>query len=189
MTSSRSGAVRSILPREGVGNAQVLLNQRAPRNRRRVRRQHELHAQRRGGRVQRVRADAAREQPREGFLARSALRRGRGIAQVRPSPAHAVVLLGDVGQRQEMGKGARDGDRRFDGQCPQKLRQRVQVAIAARPAALRQCAYALDDIEERRVLTQLERLSKKSAEQSHVVSKPFVGVSADDRHIVHYHRL
>ena len=97
-------------------------------------------------------------------------RRRARIAQIRAPPPHPVVLFGDVGQRQKMRKCARDRDRRLDGQPPQQVRQRVEVAVAAGPAALRQRAHALDDVEQRGSFPELEGFSQQPAKQSHVVA-------------------
>jgi hypothetical protein len=81
-----------------------------------------------------------------------------------------VVLFGDVGQRQEMRKGARDRDRRLDRQPPQQFRQRVEVTVAAGPAALLERAHPLDDVEQRGSFPELEGFSQQPAKQSHVVA-------------------
>ena len=123
----RHGQVRAIQPHQRVRDLQVLVDQRAPGDLGRVRGEHELDPQRARGLVERVGVDAAGDQPRERLFARRRLRAGSRIALVVAPPPHAMVLLGDVGQRQEVGERPRDGQRRLHRQVPQHAGERVDI--------------------------------------------------------------
>ena len=56
------------------------------------------------------------------------------IALIVAPPPHAMVLLGDVRQRQEVRERARDGQRRLHRQVPQDAGERVDIVSRTRPA-------------------------------------------------------
>src|SRR3989442_4559015 len=94
--------------------------------------QHELDANRSGRPVERAGGNARGEQTRARVFARAALRAPASVARVLAAAAHAMMLLRDVGQRQEMGERARDAKRRVDGQLAQQSRELVEVVVIAR---------------------------------------------------------
>ena len=129
------GQVGTVACRQRRGNAVVLLDERPARHFGRMRGQHQLDPQRADRLVQPLRRDAAREQPREGVLARPALRRRQRIALIRAAPADAVMLLGDVGQVEEVRERARDraARRRAAGATSSSARTRKSASWPARP--------------------------------------------------------
>ena len=72
----RHGQVRAIEPHQRVRDVQVLVNQRAPGDLRRMRREHELDPQRARSLVKCLRRHTAGDQPRKGLFARRRLRAG-----------------------------------------------------------------------------------------------------------------
>ena len=80
-----------------------------------------------------------------------------------------MVLLGDVGERQEMRERPRHRQRRLDRQVAQHAGQRLDVAVPSGPAELRQRPHPLDRLVERLPLALPQRLAKQLAEQPHIV--------------------
>ena len=117
--------------------------------------------------------DAARQQPRQRLLDRRRLRPGPRIALIGAAPPHAVMLLGDVGEVQEVGEAARDRQRRLDRHGAQLGGQRLEAVSESPPTAraLGQRPDALDALEERLPLLPPQRLAEQLAEQPHVVAQ------------------
>ncbi len=82
--------------------------------------------------------------------------RGVGGPLVVATPANAVMLLRDVGEGQELGKGARNGER-----FPQL--QRLQRLVEGREIGLGECPHALDRIEQPGPLLGLQGLAEEGA--------------------------
>ena len=137
----RHGQVGAIEPHQRVRDVQVLVNQRAPGDLRRMRREHELDPQRARSLVEGLGRHAAGYQPRKGLFARRWLWPGCRIALIVPTPPHAMVLLGDVCQREEVGERSRDWQRSFDRQVPQDARERTDI-VSSHPLAQASTALA-----------------------------------------------
>ncbi len=165
----RHGQVRAIEPHQRVRDVQVLVNQRAPGDLRRMRREHELDPQRARSLVKGLRRHAAGYQARKGLLARRRLRAGCRIALIVSPPPHAMVLLGDIRQRKEVGERSRDGQCSFHRQVPQDARERADIVSLTRSSILRQRSHALDRVEERLSLAQPQRVAEQFAQHPHIV--------------------
>ena len=148
----RRRQVRVVLPLERLRNPHVFGSQRAPGDRRRMRGQHDLDPHRRDRRVQGLGPDAALQQPRERVGERSGLRRSVRFALVITPPADAVVLLGDVREREEMREGARHRYRHRQRQRPQRSFEGADRMPVTLPRRLRDSAHTLDRFEQRRSL-------------------------------------
>ena len=120
--------------------------------------------------------DAAREQAWQCFFNRRRLRARARVTLVGAAPAHAVVLLGDVGQVQEMREAARDRQRRLDRHGAQLAGERLEAIRRRYPRPLGERAHALDALEERLPFLPAQRLAQQFAEQAHVVSQGAVRV-------------
>jgi hypothetical protein len=92
------------------------------------------------------------------------------------------MLFCDIGQRQEVREGPCDRHCRLDRQPPEKLRERVEISIAAGAAALGQRPDPLDDLVQRRPFPQPERLAQHSSEGPHIVTQPFMGIADSSGH-------
>jgi len=165
-----------IAKREDRRDAVVLLNQRAPDDFGRMRGQHELDARRNDGVGERVWRDAGADQPRERLGARAALGVPVGVARVIAPAARPVVLLRDVGQRQEVREGARDGHGGFDGHVAQNVGEQIERSGFTGMRGLRDRAHPLHAIEERVAFVYPQRLAEQLTEQVNVVSQRFVRV-------------
>ena len=141
-----------------------------------MRREHELDAQPANGVVQRGGCDATRDKTLERLLTGARLRRRMAIGEVGTSPPNTVVLLGDVGKIQKVGKGARERRRRFDGK-PRKIRcQLRKLRLVARTRRLRQSAHALDGFEQRVAAMCSQRVAEELPQQPHIVAQRLVGI-------------
>ena len=80
-----------------------------------------------------------------------------------------MVLLGDVGQREEVGERSRDGQRRFHRQVPQDAGERTDIVGGTRPRMLRQRSHPLDRVEQRLSLAQPQRVAEQLAQHPHIV--------------------
>ena len=144
----------------------------------RMRGQHELDPQRADRLVQRVARHAGRGQPRERFIDGSGLRRGGRIALIGAPASHAVVLLRDVREVQEVRE--RPGDRQGlgNGHRRQFERQLVQGSLPlTRPSSrFRSVAHPLDALEEGVPLLVAQRLAEQRAEQPHVIPQRLVRI-------------
>jgi hypothetical protein len=135
-----------------------------------MRGQDQFDADRSDGPIERGRLNAGRNQSRAGLLTRSALRTVAVLLCVLAPPPDAMVLLGNVGQRQEMRERTGDAERLANRQIAQPIGERIEVAIVSGMCALRQCADGFDDREELWTFVVLQYLSEQLAKQSHVIS-------------------
>ena len=95
------------------------------------------------------------------FLDRSQLWTAAELPLQFPAPPHTVMLLGDVGEVEEVGEAARDGQRRGNRHRPQLFGERLEVvarAAAARP--LRQRADPLDPFVVPHALVTAQRFAQ-----------------------------
>ena len=136
----------------------------------------ELDPEAADGAIQGVGRHSAREQAWQCFFNRRRLRARARVTLVGAAPAHAVVLLGDVGQVQEMREAARDGQRRLDRHGAQLAGERLEAIRRGYPRPLGERAHALDALEERLAFLPAQRLAQQFAEQAHVVSQGAVRV-------------
>ena len=90
--------IHPIARGEQIGDAAELLHQRAACDLGGMRGEHQLDPQPRDRLVEAIGRDAGSDQAAERLVARSDLRRRRGIALIRPPAPDAMVLLGDVRQ-------------------------------------------------------------------------------------------
>jgi hypothetical protein len=81
-----------------------------------------------------------------------------------------MMLLGDVREVQEVGKGASQRDRCVDGQLAELGRQRLKVAIGSGPRGFGDGAHTLDRLEEPRALVLAERFTQQFAEEADILS-------------------
>jgi hypothetical protein len=165
------GEVGAIASGERGRDAVVLLDERAPRDFRRVCREHELDPKAADRLVQALGRHACRDQACEGFLARPALRRRRGIALIRTAPPDPVMLFGDVRKTQEVCERTCHWQRQFDGEPRQGRCKRPEVPVAASAAALRERPHLFDDVVEVVPFAGAEDVAEQLAEKSHIVSQ------------------
>jgi hypothetical protein len=83
------------------------------------------------------------------------------------------MLLGDVGEIEELRERARDGQRFLDGHLLEQPRQRGEVGVAAAARFLRQRTDALHAIEGRLAFLSPKRFAQQLPKQAHVVSEGF----------------
>ena len=84
--------------------------------------------------------------PRERFFDRGRLRTGARITLIRPAPANAMMLFGDVGEVQEVREAARDRQHRFDHR-PQLGGERLEPVRRRHAGPLGERADALHALE------------------------------------------
>ena len=162
--------VGPIAEGQEVRDAIVFLDQRAPRDLGRMCRQNQLHAHR-AERPHEIRGrHALLEQAIECFLARSALEPALRIARVIAPAADAMVLLGDVGEMQEVSERASERQRGLDRHLAQQIGEPVEVGrVFARTLGER--AYALDAFEQAFIAVFPEHASQQLAEEPYIISK------------------
>jgi hypothetical protein len=85
-----------------------------------------------------------------------------------------VVLLGDVGQHEEVGEGARQRQRLGSAQRAQQSPQRLGRLDAARPGLLGQGPHPLDEREQLRTLLGAQGLAQQVAQQANVFPQAVV---------------
>ena len=127
-------------------------------------------------RLQTARCRASGDTPpesrrRQRFFDRRRLRTRARVTLVGAAPAHAMMLLGDVGQVQEMREAARDRQRRLDRHGAQLAGERFEAVRRRHPRPLGERAHALDALEERLPFLAAQRLAEQFAEQAHVVAQ------------------
>ena len=120
---------------------------------------HQLDTERAHRLVQRVGRHASGQQAPERVLAGAALRRGARVALVGAAAADAVVLLGDVGEIQEVRERARHRQRFVDRHLLEDTRQRRKVRVAAAPRLLRQRTDPLRGARVRQRCADIRRRS------------------------------
>ena len=173
--------VRTIAPFERARQTRVRRRERAARNRGGMRGHDErdLHVRRRA--MQILRRRAGLEDLREDVLERSALA-ARGVLTLVIAPAtHAMVLLGDVGEREEMSERASHRHGHLDGQIAQRflqLRHRVRRPL---PRVLRRAPDPLDGFVERHPFARANRVAQHLAEHRDVFPEPPVGIAHGSR--------
>ena len=156
----------------------VLVLKRPPHDLGRMRGQHELDPQRADGLVQRVARHARRGQTRERFIDGSGLRGGGRIPQIGAPAAHAVVLLRDVREVQEVREGSRDRQGLRNGHRRQVERQLVErgLPLPWPSSRFRRVAHPLDALEQRVAFLVTQRLAQQRAEQPDVVAQRLVRI-------------
>ena len=107
----RRSQVGSILGGERRRHAVVLLYERTPGDLGGVCGEHQFDAQRTDRVVELVPDQAAVEETRKPFLTGAPLRGRLGVLLVGAPPAYSVMLLGDVGEVEEVCKRSRDDGR------------------------------------------------------------------------------
>ena len=95
------------------------------------------------------------------------------VPKIRTPSADPVMLLGDIGEVEELRERARDGKRFLDGHLLEQPRQRGEVGVAAASRFLRQRAHALHAIEGRLAFLSPKRFAQQLPKQAHVVSQGF----------------
>ena len=119
--------------------------------------------------------DPCLPQSRERLGGGAALRLPVRIARMVAAAMHAVVLLGDVGQRQEMRERAGDGQRRCDRHVAQQPVDVLELAVErARP--LGGLAHLLDLLEDLVPFVMPQHAPEHLPEQAHVVSQRLVRI-------------
>ena len=121
--------------------------------------------------------DAAGLQSRQRLVNRTRLRRRGWIALIGATPAHAMMLLGDVGEVEEVGE--RAGHRQRFGQRHRRQleRQIVELAVTRlRSRRLRGVADLFDPLVERLSLLMAERLAQQGSQQAYVVAQRLVRI-------------
>ena len=108
--------------------------------------QHQLDLERADLLVEVVGLHPGRQQSREGVRAGAQLR-GFRVPLVLAAPANAVMLLGDVGEGEEVGERSRDGQRLAQLKVMQRLVQRCKVLGVAKARPFGERPHALDHIE------------------------------------------
>jgi hypothetical protein len=119
---------------------------------------------------------AGASKSRERFVERSRLRRRRGILLTLTPPPDALMLFGDVREREEMSECPRDRHRGIDWKSPQELDERFMIAIVAGPPALRKRTDLLDSFEQAHASPLTQRLSEHLSQKPHIVSERLLGI-------------
>ena len=83
------------------------------------------------------------------------------------------MLLGDVRQREEMRKRARDRQRLVNRHPLEDACQRLERRIVPSAGALRQRAYPLDGFVQGMILLPPQRFAQQLAKQPHIVAQRF----------------
>ena len=166
--------VRPIEAGEGLGDRGVLPLQRAPHDLGRMRGEDEIDPQREDRGIQPVRPNRG-GQSRECLFDRSHLGRRARIALMHAAPADAIVLLGDVGQVQELRERARDRQRGVHRHGGELLGQLGEGVSRFRPragaGALGARAHPLDTLIEGFPFLADERVAEQLAEQPDIISQ------------------
>ncbi len=165
--------VGPVARRQRLGDAPVLLQQGPARRLGGVGGQHQLHVQRAHRLVQPLGRHPALQEPGEGLGDGPAgPRRAQALA---PQP-HPVLLLGDVGERQEVGEGPGQRHRLGHGQRPQQRPQRLRRLRPAGAGLLGQGPHPLHQRVQRGALLGAQGLAQQIAQQAHVLAQPLVDV-------------
>ena len=93
--------------------------------------------------------------------------------------ADAVVLLGDIGEREEVGERAGDVPGRRNRKRGQLALEGLLILHAALTGALRERAHALDRLKELLALELLQRVAEDGAQQADIVAERLVGVGVE----------
>jgi hypothetical protein len=92
------------------------------------------------------------------------------IAGMVATPVHPVVLLGDVGQRQEVSERSRNGQRRFDRHLTKQTVERFEITVGG-TCALGRLAHPLDSLENLVAFVLTKDAPQQLAQQAHVVAQ------------------
>ena len=114
------------------------------------------------------------------------LRAGAGIALIGATPAHAVVLFGDVREVEEVREAPRNRERGLDRHRPELAGQGLESIRRRDARALGERAHALHPFEERLSLLPPQRLAKELAEQPNVVAQGAVRIRSALSHVGHH---
>ncbi len=163
----RFAAVGQVEPAERGGDGVVLLHQRAPDDLGGMRGQHELDRQPAEALHQLGGAVAGLDQPVDDRGQRIRVRVARDRAAV---PADLVVLLGDVGEIQELVERARHVHQPVPRQAGEVGAQGLPVRLAAADV-LRERADRLDGLEEVGAPIRLDHLAEQLAQQADVLAQ------------------
>ena len=91
------------------------------------------------------------------------------------------MLLGDVGEVQELRERARDRKRRVDRHAAERARQALEVLALAGAGALGERAHAFHGEEQLLAFARLERIAQQFAEQPHVIAEWLVNIGSHGR--------
>ena len=178
----RQREVVAVPARQAVGDAAELLEQRAAQHLGGMRGEDQLHLLPGDRLMQLVGRDAVRQQRRERVLERGALRRRLRIALVLAAPADAVVLLGDVGQVQEVRERAGDRQRLVQRHPAEEVREGAERGGITRPPLLRQGAHALHALEDAIARLLADRVAQQAAQVADVPAEARVRISGFGGH-------
>ena len=92
-----------------------------------------------------------------------------------------MMLLGDVGQIQELRERARDRKRRVDRHAAERAGQALEILAFAGAGALGERAHAFHGQEQFFALARLERVAQEFAEQAHVIAEWLVNIGSHGR--------
>src|SRR5687768_5849259 len=97
--------------------------------------------------MQRLRSDTGCEQTLVRVGKTSALRRRCLVPLILAAPAHAMMLLGDIGKREKVRERASDRDGALDGHRGEQVCEVVDVSLGGFTRSLREHADALDGVQ------------------------------------------
>jgi hypothetical protein len=135
-----------------------------------MRGKHQLHTHQRDRIGQRVGRDAGAAQPPKRLGARSTLGAAVRIAGMVSPPMNAVVLFGNVGERQKMRERPRHGQRRIDGHLSQQSIEALELGIAA-AGIFRRFAHTFDPLENLIAFVMTQHSSEQLAKETHVITQ------------------
>jgi hypothetical protein len=172
--------VGTVVALQRARDPRVRRRQRPPRDRRRMRRQHERDLHPAGDAVQ-VGRRGALQNLQEDLLEGSALALRRVLALVVAAAADAVVLLGNVGERQKVRERPRHRHRHLDRQVAHRLLEQRHPVLAPLPRLLGDAADALDRLEEGIPFARPDRVAQHAAEHRHVFAEPLMRIGHGSR--------
>jgi hypothetical protein len=108
-----------------------------------------------------------------------------GSAPVGAAAPAAVVLLGDVGEIEEMREGAGHRQDQRDGHRGELAGQLLELRLIAAARAFRERAHAFDDLQQLASFECGERVAEQIAKQMDVLPKSFVRIVAHLPTIAH----
>ena len=91
------------------------------------------------------------------------------------------MLLGDIGQVQEVREGAGQRDRRINRQLAELGGEGLKVAIGPCPGGLGNGPHALDRLEKPRALVFAQRFTQEFSQESDILAQRFVRVGLHRR--------
>jgi len=156
--------VRTVADRQHVGDPSLRLQQRAADDLGGVGGQHQLDPQRSHGVRQRIARETRGTPACERIGTRARLRAMRRIASVVAAPADPMMLLGDVGQREEMRERPRDRYGRGHRQRGQSAGQLFEGRRLAGVRELRERANLFYEREQRIAFARAQRVAEQLAQ-------------------------